>query len=172
MEGNEQRMIIFEPELCSGCMYCMTACSTRNSDMTSLFYSRIKIIRHEGFALKNIEEEGDLIFAPVLCRQCEDAPCADGCPVGAITPEPVTGAWVINHDKCIGCRMCLTLCPFGAVGFDPRNRRTFKCELCDGDPWCVRMCAGQALKFIPAKVAHLSKMDRTAQKEQETYHVK
>ena len=168
MADNEKRVLTYEPELCSGCMSCMTACSTSNDKRTSLFYSRIKIIRHEGFALRELQGEDDLIFAPVVCQQCEDAPCADVCPVLAIAPEPDTGAWIIDYDKCIGCRMCMTICPFGAIGFNPDKRQTFKCELCGGDPWCVMMCSGQALKFIPARLANLTTMDQTARKQRDS----
>lgn len=161
----DKRIITFEPELCSGCMYCMTACSTCNTGITSLSRSRIRIIRHEGFAISNMDEQDDLLFAPIYCRQCEDAPCEYICPVGAISPDPDTGAYLIDHNKCIGCRMCLTICPFGAISFDSTKKQTFKCELCGGDPWCVKMCAGKALKFVPAKEANIKSVNRAATRE-------
>ncbi|MDR3411231.1 MAG: 4Fe-4S dicluster domain-containing protein, partial [Formivibrio sp.] len=51
--------------------------------------------------------------APVLCRHCEDAPCAKVCPVNAITHEG--DAIVLNETTCIGCKLCAIACPFGAI---------------------------------------------------------
>ena len=53
-----------------------------------------------------------------------------------------------------GCRMCMVACPFGAVAYIADHRHTFKCDLCDGDPLCVRYCEPQALTFeIPAQTS-------------------
>ena len=46
--------------------------------------------------------------------------------------------------------MCIIACPFGGPSIDPFDRSTVKCDLCDGDPECVKFCPNEALKFIPA----------------------
>lgn len=51
--------------------------------------------------------------APVLCRHCEDAPCAKVCPVNAITLSG--NAVVLNEVTCIGCKLCAIACPFGVI---------------------------------------------------------
>ena len=160
----ERKVLVFDPYLCTGCMYCMTACSTFNEGSTSLSKARLQIIRHEGHAITRIEEEDELIFLLVACQQCEDAICSGVCPTSALKRDVSTGAMVIHRNKCVGCRMCLMNCPFGAISFNLRKKQVFKCELCSGDPQCVKFCQSQALKFIPVEEAPLGKRVWTATK--------
>jgi Fe-S-cluster-containing hydrogenase component 2 len=54
----------------------------------------------------------------------------------------------ISDERCIKCRSCMSVCPFGAVGFDPIGKRMFKCDQCDGDPTCVKYCEPQAIQYV------------------------
>jgi carbon-monoxide dehydrogenase iron sulfur subunit len=65
---------------------------------------------------------------------------------------------VVNHDLCVGCRMCIVACPFGAITFDPDRRQAIKCDLCGGvEPWCVRFCEPGALTYRLAPAVSLDK---------------
>ena len=54
---------------------------------------------------------GGTYFQPTPCYQCENAPCVNVCPVAA-TYQDKTGVVLIDHDRCIGCRMCMAACPY------------------------------------------------------------
>ena len=160
----EEKAIVFEPELCTGCMRCMTTCSTYNFGATSLTKSRIHIVRHEGHAITKIEEEDELIFEALSCQQCDQPFCMAFCPTKALELNTETHAITLNEDKCIGCRMCIVGCPFGAVRYNKDKGKSFKCELCEGDPQCVKFCPTAALKFLPKELANIPKINTLAKK--------
>ena len=66
-----------------------------------------------------------------------------------------TGAMIVDGDLCVGCRMCIVACPFGAVILDGDRRQAIKCDLCGGvEPWCVRFCEPGALTYeLPPAVS-------------------
>ncbi|MCA1785282.1 MAG: 4Fe-4S dicluster domain-containing protein, partial [Desulfobacteraceae bacterium] len=90
------------------------------------------------------------IYIPVICKQCEDAPCMNVCPVRAISRDPDFGFVKVDQEVCIGCRSCVGICPFGAMGYNMTTHQVFKCDLCGGDPQCVRFCDVKAVDFISA----------------------
>jgi Fe-S-cluster-containing hydrogenase component 2 len=55
---------------------------------------------------------------------------------------------VRDRDRCLGCKVCLTVCPFGAPGLDLRDRKPISCDLCDGDPTCALFCPTEALEYV------------------------
>lgn len=163
MEGKE-KVLVHDATLCTGCMRCMTTCSTYNFGSTSFTKSRIQIVRHEGHTLTKMNEVDELIFQPMTCQQCDKPRCQEFCPARAIDRDPVTRAMVVNYNRCIGCRTCMTVCPFGAMRYDTIRRRVFKCELCDGDPQCAKMCPTDALQFISKDVANAPKINALSRK--------
>jgi molybdopterin-containing oxidoreductase family iron-sulfur binding subunit len=61
----------------------------------------------------------ELAFVPVLCMQCEeDTPCAAVCPQQAVEVDPETGVVVQIPQRCLGCRYCMTACPYHARYFN------------------------------------------------------
>jgi carbon-monoxide dehydrogenase iron sulfur subunit len=64
------------------------------------------------------------------------------------------GLDVIDANLCIGCRMCMVACPFGAIAYIADLKQCFKCDLCGGDPLCIRYCEPKALTFeIPPQTS-------------------
>lgn len=123
------KALMIDPEKCVGCRTCEMLCSAKHVGIINPFQSRIKVIR---------EREWDGV--PMACVQCEQAQCAAICPANAISRDETLGRVVIDYDKCIGCKMCVTACPFGLISFDSVTRRVIKCDLCDGDPECTKFC--------------------------------
>ena len=135
------KVIIVDPDHCTGCHSCEMACSMQHFEVCSPLYSRIRI-----------QEFRDVnTFIPVLCQACEDAPCIKSCPTNARIRRP-TGAVVTDEQRCIGCKTCVFACPFGAITTNPRSGLPMTCDLCEGDergPWCVAACVLQnALQFV------------------------
>ena len=71
---------------------------------------------------------------------------------------------MVDHNKCIGCRSCVAVCPFGAMGFNVIDRKNFKCNLCDGNPQCVRFCEVKAVKSEKPDRIAVSKKKAAAEK--------
>ncbi|RPJ15892.1 MAG: 4Fe-4S dicluster domain-containing protein, partial [Desulfobacteraceae bacterium] len=57
----------------------------------------------------------------------------------------------VDYTLCIGCRSCVSVCPFGAMSYNQIDKKVFKCDLCGGQPQCVRFCDMKAVDFIPAE---------------------
>ncbi|TKI05371.1 4Fe-4S dicluster domain-containing protein [Martelella alba] len=95
------RFVIAEPQLCIGCNTCMAACTEVHKAEGLQSHPRLSVTKTDGQT------------APMLCRQCEDAPCARVCPVNAITQGP--DSIILNESLCIGCKLCALACPFGAI---------------------------------------------------------
>jgi Fe-S-cluster-containing hydrogenase component 2 len=57
---------------------------------------------------------------------------------------------LVKEDLCIGCAMCVNVCPVGAITLDPIDGIASKCDLCNGDPQCVAYCPAKVLKLTHA----------------------
>ncbi|MDG2914545.1 4Fe-4S dicluster domain-containing protein [Bisgaard Taxon 10/6] len=95
------RFVIGDPKDCIGCNTCMAACSEVHKAFGLQSFPRLQVMRN------------DDITVPILCRHCDDAPCATVCPVHAITHK--NDSIQLNESLCIGCKLCGIACPFGAI---------------------------------------------------------
>lgn len=138
----EKWIIKVIPEKCTGCRLCELACSLSNEGQCNPEKSRIRLIRSE--------EDGLIYTVPVVCMQCEKAVCLEMCPTQALYRDPKTDAVLVDPEKCIGCRTCVYVCPFGGPFVDPEKHVSVKCTLCDGDPQCVKICPKGALEYVKA----------------------
>ena len=108
--------------------------------------------------------EAEGIYIPMTCQQCQDAPCLNVCPVKAISQDEELGRVSVDYNTCIGCRSCVSVCPFGAMSFNTTDRRVLKCDVCDGDPQCVRFCDVKAVDFVEANDVSIIKSRQAAQR--------
>jgi carbon-monoxide dehydrogenase iron sulfur subunit len=134
------KALYIDYQKCTGCRLCELVCAVFHDGISNPARSRIRVMKWEA--------EG--LYIPMSCQQCQDAPCMNVCPVKAISREEQMGRILIDYDACIGCRSCVSVCPFGAMSFNTIDKQVFKCDLCDGDPQCVRFCEEKAVDFIEA----------------------
>ena len=149
-----KRIIVVEPSKCTGCRLCEIVCSAGKHGAVNPTRARITVVKWESVCLET----------PMLCQQCEAAPCMAICPVKALTLDEVLSRVNIDYDKCIGCRFCVAVCPFGAMGIDPADRKVIKCDLCDGEPKCVAFCETKALQYVDASLVNRTKMRLAAER--------
>lgn len=169
---------------CTGCGACMLACAVENNvpparpeatPRTGITWMRVYEISNGADYPGNKSA-----FIPILCQQCEhETPCASVCPQQAVKLDPATGIVDQMPQRCLGCRYCMTACPYHARYFNwwdpqwpagmeqtlnpdvtPRMRGVVeKCNFCHGRLHAARARAAAAGRrelqpgeFVPACV--------------------
>jgi Fe-S-cluster-containing hydrogenase component 2 len=128
--SKEEVVWIFRDLLrCSGCRRCELACSLHHEGKMWPEASRIRV-----FMLFPGAE------VPHLCSQCHDYPCVASCPVKALSVDKDTMAVRVNRKKCISCGKCIDACPGNIPFLHPGDNKATICDLCGGDPECVKVC--------------------------------
>ena len=148
-----EKLLIFNAKKCVGCRTCEVSCSLTQTGFCNPASSRRRVIHFDELYLD----------IPMQCQQCDDPACMNICPAKAISVEGETGAKIINADKCIGCKMCMIACPFGAVSVDPLSSKVVKCDLCAGDPACARFCPTGAIQYVTADVYGLARQRQSVE---------
>jgi carbon-monoxide dehydrogenase iron sulfur subunit len=150
-----KNLLIVDPIRCTGCGQCEFACSSKHREVHNSNGSRLHIVN------KNSD---DGFYLPVTCQHCEDPPCMAVCPKEAIYRDDTLNGVLIDRDLCIGCRMCVSVCPSGAMEFDSDRGRAYKCDLCEGNPACVRVCDVKALDYVEGNKLQYPRMREAAHK--------
>jgi molybdopterin-containing oxidoreductase family iron-sulfur binding subunit len=109
----EQRRwgMVIDLRKCVGCNGCNIACVTENKLPPGMTYRPVMTETRGKYP--NVAR----VFTPRPCMQCENPPCVPVCPVKATFVRP-DGIVAMNYDQCIGCRYCLTACPYTARSSD------------------------------------------------------
>ena len=167
-----------DPSKCpADCMDCVAAChGVHNVPDFGNPKDEVKWIWTEPFAAafpgeshsylgKSIQQ----LRLPVLCNQCANPPCVRVCPTKATFQRP-DGIVMMDYHRCIGCRLCMAACPYGARSMNYRDPQPFiakinpdfptrtkgvveKCNFCEErlvrglGPACVQACKENALVF-------------------------
>ena len=160
--------MVIDLRKCVGCNACSLACRQEHGTASGILYSRV--LNSEAGTYPNTRLEA----LPMLCMHCEDPPCEKVCPTKATHVLP-NGIVVVDAQKCIGCRLCMQACPYGARFFYDGAREDFpgqgkvayevakagehragtveKCDFCVGrleagqQPACVQSCTAKARYF-------------------------
>ena len=121
--------IVRDYENCSGCRRCELACSMHHEGWMWPEASRVRVFMpFPGLEVAH------------LCAQCDDYPCVKNCPVQALSVDGKTTAVIVDREACTGCGSCVRACPGTVPYLHPRDRKATICDLCGGDPECVKVC--------------------------------
>jgi len=132
-------ILVAIPELCTGCRICEIRCAFRHYGRYNPSRSRMRVAR--------TDETG--LDVPGACRQCSKCPVIAVCPTSAIFRDERTGAVVVLEEKCNRCGLCIDACPFHTVFIDPTTKLAINCDLCGGEPECVKQCPTKAIQYVP-----------------------
>ncbi len=144
------KAIVVNIEKCLACKSCELACA--------LVHSKSKVLEEAitesppPQSMVTVEAAGESGI-PMQCRHCADAPCISICPTAAMHRHEVNSPVLIDKDKCIGCRDCLIVCPFGVIDITRDGKAVVKCDLCiertkaGENPQCVESCPTGALEY-------------------------
>jgi carbon-monoxide dehydrogenase iron sulfur subunit len=167
LEDGMDKTLIVDIRKCLACKSCEIACAVEHSRSKTLEGALAESPRPQ----KMVEVEAAGEFAvPIQCRHCEDAPCIPVCPTAAINRRDENGPVIIEQDRCIGCKFCLIVCPFGVIDMSRNGRAAIKCDLCLGraaeglEPACVESCPTRALKLSDVKQFAAERRKETALK--------
>ena len=183
MTAHKRYGMSIDIDKCNGCGACMMACAVENNippapeaanDRRGVTWIRVyKVDNHLAYP------ERRTAFVPVLCQQCgHDTPCVHVCPQQAVDVDPQTGIVGQMPERCLGCRYCMTACPYHARYFNwwdpqwppgmektlnpdvaPRMRGVVeKCNFCHGRWHAAKQLAAanghaiEAVDYVPACV--------------------
>ncbi|TKJ36851.1 4Fe-4S ferredoxin [candidate division LCP-89 bacterium B3_LCP] len=144
---NDTKKIFAISGLCTGCRTCEVACAVAHSKSNTI-WGAITELPAPRYRIE-IQTVGE-VKLPLNCRQCDEPDCLFACKAGAVSKDPEDGQVKLNLDKCVGCWMCVMVCPFGAVTPDEGSSKALKCDLCEGrseGPACVSSCPTHALIY-------------------------
>ncbi|WP_397546349.1 4Fe-4S dicluster domain-containing protein [Rhodothermus marinus] len=116
MEQRRWGMVI-DLRKCVGCDACTIACAVENNLPPGVVYR--PVLEEEIGEYPNVRRR----YIPRPCMQCDRPPCVPVCPVNATWKRP-DGIVEIDYDRCIGCRYCITACPYSARVFDKGHFHT------------------------------------------------
>lgn len=124
------------PEHCIGCRICEQWCIWQHAE-SGEENSRINVSR------LHAEYEN----LPRVCHQCADTPCITACHFQALSREKLTGAILVDLERCTGCQACVRKCPYEAIRLNLKSKKVRICDLCGGVPQCVSHCPEGVLEF-------------------------
>lgn len=103
--------MVLDLRRCIGCSACTIGCKAENVLPPGVVYR--PVVDEEIGTYPKVTRR----FIPRPCMQCENPPCTPVCPVKA-THKREDGIVVVDYERCIGCRYCITACPYNARSAD------------------------------------------------------
>ena len=140
-------LLIFNRERCLACRACELACSVAHSGSGQLETAIAEELPPKRRVTLAAGKDG---IDALRCEQCAEPLCAFSCKSGALHRDPISGWIALEESRCVGCFMCMMVCPHG-IRPDPATDRVVRCDVCLGReiPACVAACPTGALATEP-----------------------
>ncbi len=146
----------FDQNKCIGCRTCQMACKDYKDTPIKVNFRRV--FEYEGGDWQE-HEDGTYSaniysgYVSMACNHCSDPACLKVCPAKAISKSAENGIVEIDSNKCIACKSCAMVCPYGVPQFNEEKNYMSKCNACrerlekDMKPICVEACPTRALHY-------------------------
>ncbi len=118
--------MVIDLDKCVGCQACTIACKEENnvphgspqeqSRRREIYWNKVIAVSEGKYPTVRIE------FIPMPCMHCDDAPCIIVCPAKA-TYRRNDGIVIQDFRRCIGCRYCIVVCPYGVRSFNFKDQQ-------------------------------------------------
>ncbi len=155
---------------CIGCHTCSVKCKIENNTPNGVWWNQTTTVGGGGMDCgEGLWPDTRLVYETIQCMHCENPACVEVCPTGASHKDEETGAVLVDTEQCIGCKSCMSACPYTGVRTyieeDPQYHLDFslgqagmahlkgtveKCTLCHHrtsqgiEPACVEVCVHDA----------------------------
>lgn len=162
--------MIIDTVRCFGCKACAVACKSANGLPDGIWWNKVMTVGSDSEdAPSGTYPNLTISYQPLACQHCVSPACVAVCPVEATWKDEESGLVLNDAEICIGCKLCLTACPYEARVFiesEPTYYQGFqtgdsdtpphvalkveKCTLCKNrldrneDPACMHLCPGRA----------------------------
>ncbi|EGL82670.1 4Fe-4S ferredoxin iron-sulfur binding domain-containing protein [Caldalkalibacillus thermarum TA2.A1] len=158
--------MFIDTSICIGCKACETACKEWNElpmnpnyGFSGQSYDNTQKLNGENWRhVKFIEDfsedrsEARWLFLSDSCKHCQQAGCMEVCPTNAIIRTEYDTVY-IDPNVCIGCKYCVSGCPFGVIDIGLFTGTAEKCTLCydrlqvGQQPACAQACPTDCIEF-------------------------
>ena len=127
--------MVIDTTRCVGCNCCSLVCKIENNVPEGLWWTRAKTRGgdNETSPTGQYPDSLEMSFYTFSCQHCEKPACVEVCPTGATWKDDATGVVHQDWTRCIGCKMCMSACPYDGVRSFNEDDPTYYLDIATGD---------------------------------------